>query len=77
MIIKTVRLSEDDIDTLTSYADGESRIMCKHKINSVQLWEAALNHNVEKCIGCGWWAGSGEMLPYDSDTPDGHCCNCR
>jgi len=71
------KLSTKDIDDLTSYADGEIRVRSRLKLSAEQLKEAALNENVEKCPGCGWWAESHEMLPLDGDEPDGHCSNCR
>lgn len=71
------KLTDKDIDDLTSYADGEGRIRARLKVSGPQLKELALNANVEKCPGCGWWCESHELIPVDSDEPDGKCSNCR
>lgn len=73
----TIKLTEDDIDKLTSFADGEIRIRSKYDIGYAELRDLALNWQVERCPHCYWWAESGEMLPPGEDEPDGHCGNCR
>jgi hypothetical protein len=72
-----MRLTDQQLDDLTGYADGEARVRRQARLTSEALREAALNSQVEKCPGCGWWAESHEMVPHDSDDPDGCCLNCR
>lgn len=76
-VAELMTLSDSDVDDLTSYADGFSKVMRRLNITFQQLTEAALNHGVEQCPGCRWWCESGELIPYDSDDPDGFCGNCR
>jgi len=72
-----VRLTAQQLDTLTSYADGEARVRRQTRLTSAALREVALNSQVEKCPGCGWWAESHEMLCPERGEPDGYCLNCR
>lgn len=72
------RLSEQDLDDLKGYADGEARVRARRNLTAMQLKEVALNDNVEKCPGCYWWVDSHELIPTDGrDLPDGKCSNCR
>lgn len=71
-------LTEQEIDILVSFSDGESNIRRERGgISLSVLSELALEVNVEKCPGCRWWCESGELIPTDSDDPDGKCSNCR
>lgn len=72
-----MKLTAKDIDDLTSYGDGEGRIRAKYKCGGEQLKEAALDANVEKCPGCGWWAESCHMVNVETEEIDGKCDNCR
>jgi hypothetical protein len=73
---KKIELSDDDIDDLTSYADGQSRVRRRLNIGSDELTEAALDKNVEQCSACRWWFESGELVD-DSGEPTGKCGDCR
>ena len=70
-------ISEDDADTLTSYADGDARVMSSRHLTLAQLREAALDHNVEQCPNCLCWVDSYERIPDGADGPDRYCLNCR
>ena len=73
---KKIELTNEDVDDLTSYADGAWRIQRKYNIDIGELAEAALDKNVEQCPGCRWWCESGELVD-DNGEPDGKCDNCR
>jgi len=75
--IKQQPLTDDEIDTLTSNADGEYKIRRSRKVGLYELKELALDENVEKCPTCYWWVESGELIPDGSDETDRHCLNCR
>ena len=68
---------EDLMDTLVSYADGLEKVMDKTGMNVDAIEEMALNHNVERCPCCDWWTESHNLIPIDSEEPDGYCDNCR
>ena len=70
-------LTDSQLDTLTSYPDGDLKVRRELNITHLQLTELALNANIEQCPSCKWWCESGELIPTDSDEPDGHCSNCR
>ena len=64
-------------ETLTSFADGEAKVRRATGWSDAKIKDRALDLGIEKCLGCGWWAETGEMLPTDAEEPDGHCANCR
>lgn len=70
-------IDDEAVNVLTSYADGDARVMRAKGFSLVQLTEFALDNGIEKCRGCDWWAETGEMIPTDADEPDGKCGNCR
>jgi hypothetical protein len=70
-------LTDKEVDTLTSFADGQQRIQRERRINLSELLNLALDVGVEQCPGCKWWAESGEMIPDGSEDTDGKCSNCR
>jgi hypothetical protein len=72
-----IQLTPEQADTLTTCADGVTRVCEEMHWTLAQLQEAALNSNIEQCPGCRWWCESIELIPYDSDDPDGFCTNCR
>lgn len=72
-----MRLTDEDIDRLTSLADGEYRVRRDRKITLEELEQAALNCNIEKCPKCGWWTESHNLLDIDEEEVDGFCDNCR
>ncbi|GAB3357901.1 MULTISPECIES: hypothetical protein [Giesbergeria] len=74
-----VNLTDDQIDTITSYADGADRVMRELGIDRSVLNESLLNHNVERCGNprCAWYTDSFSLLDVGEDEPDGFCDNCR
>lgn len=75
--MKPEPLTSQELDTLTSYADGGYRIKMALGISERVLRELALDANIEQCRKCYWWCEAGEMIPDGMEEPDGHCCNCR
>ena len=75
--MNTAPLADDEVDTLTCYADGEARLRAARGIGYDELRELALNRGVERCPSCRWWAEAHEMLHPVTDEIDGHCSNCR
>lgn len=69
-------LTDEQVETVTGYADGANRVMCELGIDRVELDEALLDFNVEKCQNCGWYTDSFNLID-DGDDPDGFCDNCR
>lgn len=69
-------LTDDHVDTVTSYADGAERVMRELGIDRASLSCLLLDFNVERCPTCGWYCEAGELLGEDSE-PDGFCENCR
>lgn len=74
--VKAVSLTAEDIDELTGYANGESKVLARLNINVTLLEQLALDENVECCPTCDWWVDSHELLDDDQKI-DGHCDNCR
>lgn len=73
-----MKLTDEQIDTVTGYADGADRVMQELGIDRKTLDEALLDVNIEQCknIRCGWYDDSGVMI-NDEGEPDGFCDNCR
>lgn len=73
-----MRLTDEQIETVTGYADGAYRVMAELGIDREELDAALLDVNVERCenINCGWYDDASSMLNDDGE-PDGFCENCR
>lgn len=73
-----MKLADDQIDIITSFADGADRVMRALSIDRATLEELLLDSNVERCknIRCRWYDESSSML-NDEGEPDGFCENCR
>ena len=71
-------VTDNIIDLATSYADGfERALKVVEEAGIEDLDDFLLDHGIEACPGCGWYAESGELIPTDEDDPDGCCSNCR
>ena len=70
-------LTEEQIDTVTSYPDGLIRLMRETGLDQETLDEELLNASVEMCPNCKWYTDSFQLLADDEDVPDGFCDNCR
>ncbi|MBP8275566.1 MAG: hypothetical protein KAX55_01560 [Propionivibrio sp.] len=74
-----MKLTDEQIDVVTSFADGADRVMLELGIDRATLDEALLNDNIERCRNprCGWYTDSFNLLDDGEDEPDGFCDNCR
>lgn len=64
------------VDTVTGYGDGFQRVQSSTGMSPSVLIELLLDHNVEQCKNCKWFAESHELVDEHSH-PDGYCDNCR
>lgn len=73
------KLTDEQIETVTGFADGADRIMQALGIGRPELNDALLDVNVERCPNprCGWYTDSFLLLADDENEPDGFCDNCR
>lgn len=65
------------VDMVTGYVDGFERVCANTGMSAGEVEEILAACDIHECPGCGWWVESFELLPVDSDDPDGHCDNCR
>lgn len=72
-----MHLTDQQIDTVTSYADGAERVMQELGCTRETLEEALLDANVERCPNCGWYTDSFHLIDDGEAEPDGYCDNCR
>jgi len=76
-----MELTEQQVDTVVSYADGFHRVLKETGIVEAELKDLLLDHNVEQCPTCGWFVECGELIASSEDEcedgPDGFCDNCR
>lgn len=43
-----------------------------------ELESMLLDHNVERCQGCGWWCNTSELAPDgETDEGEGLCDDCK
>jgi hypothetical protein len=70
-------MTDDEIfDTVTSYADGFSKVQRETGLPYAKLVDKLLDLNVEQCPTCRWWVEASELL-NDESVIDKHCENCR
>lgn len=67
---------DEILDVVTGYVNGYERVLCETGMDSVELDELLLNHNIEKCPNCEWYTDSFNLVDEASE-PDGYCDNCR
>lgn len=70
-------LTDQQVDTVTSYGDGAFRVMAETGLDKQALDAKLLNFNVEQCPHCHWYTDSFHLLADGDDEPDGFCDNCR
>lgn len=66
------------VDLATGFVDGYERALAiaeEEEIEDLDDW--LLDHGIERCPSCEWYVESGELIPPDTDDPDGFCENCR
>ncbi len=71
------RLTEEQVETVTSYVDGYYRVMHQTGMTQAELDDALLDHNVEECPFCAVYSFSFDMVNDDTGEVDGRCTNCR
>lgn len=69
--------TEEICDVVTGYVDGYFRVKYATGMSDELLQELLLNNNIEKCVNCGQYTDSFNLLDDGEDDPDGFCDNCR
>lgn len=73
--MKKIKLTDEQADTVLSYADGAERVMRELGITRAMLEDSLLDFNIERCPTCRVYADAGELV--SDDEIDGYCDNCR
>lgn len=73
--------TEDDkwkvAELVTSYVYGVGKALELFEVDQDELDDVLLDINIEQCINCGWYDDCFNLVPDDSEEPDGYCSNCR